>query len=431
MKVIIKSFIQFLSIIACTFLLLLITSFEAQRIEREYSSEILTTALGESVTIDEVYTVPSGTEKIYDVIFAGTAGSPSNSGDDGQNGGETPLGSLLGRESSKKASDELVFTFTGDCTLGALNNTPKNKGFHGYTAASDSPTYPFDGFKELFKSDDLTVINFEGTLTEKRNRSDKEYRFAGEPSWAKDMIAASDIEVCNVANNHSYDYYKDGYDDTVEALSDAGMTVIDETMPYISQINGVETVLITGNYVHDAAKPQRAGQQLTNYLIEQVKKYKKQDNIVVVLCHWGVELQTSPIPEQKSRAHSFIEAGADLVVGNHPHVMQGIELYKGKYICYSLGNFAFGGNPSVKSNVLTTMVVRPRFAVRGGKTEATGLTVVPCYTTSHSNLTVNNYQPVPLFGEKAKKAEEKILKLSKGLKYGVKEVECPGTAVEE
>lgn len=413
---------------------MLTTSFEAERVTREYSIEMLTTALGESITLDEVYTVPVGTEKIYDAVITGIASSVTpadNSDNPAAENSTTPLGQLLAKEAETTAEDELVFTFTGDCTLGALNNTPTTKGFHAYVSANDSPTYPFDGFKELFQNDDLSVINFEGTLTEKRNRTDKEYRFAGEPSWAKDMIAASGIEICSVANNHSYDYYKEGYEDTVDALSGAGMSVIDETMPYISKINGVEVVILTGNYVHDAAKPQRAGAALTNYLVEQVKKYKKPDNIVIVMCHWGVELQTTPIPEQKTRAHSFIDAGADFVVGHHPHVMQGIEKYKDKYICYSLGNFAFGGNPSVKSNVLTTMVVRPRFAVRNGSTVATGLTVVPCYTTSHTNVTVNNYQPIPIFGEKAQKAETKILNLSKNLTYGVKEIDCPGTEIQE
>lgn len=428
MKVVIKSFIQFLSIILCTFLLLLITSFETERVVKEYNAGILNTSLGESVTFDEVYTVPVGTEKIYDAVITGIGDAPTQTIDSSE---KTLIGQFLAKENSSAADDELIFTFTGDCTLGVLNNTSLNKGFHAYVSASDSPTYPFDETKEFFENDDLTVINFEGTLTEKRNRTDKEYRFAGEPEWAKDMIAASGIEVCNVANNHSYDYYKDGYDDTVNAITNAGMAALDETMPYITEIDGVEVVILSGNYVHDAAKPQRAGLALTNYLIEQIKQYKRSDNIVIVSCHWGVELQTSPIPEQKTRAHSFIDAGADFVVGNHPHVIQGIEMYKDKYICYSLGNFAFGGNPSVKSNVLTTMFVRPRFAVRNGITIATGLTVIPCYTTSHTDLTVNNYKPQPIFGEKAEKAEEKILKLSKSLTYGVEEIECPSIEITE
>ncbi|MDR1563595.1 MAG: CapA family protein, partial [Oscillospiraceae bacterium] len=391
----------------------------------EYSYGVRTSAQGEGVVFSEVYTVPVGEEKIYDsqIITLPKDGGIQALDD------ENRVSLLLQKESEHIQSDELVFTFAGDCTLGALNYTPVTKGFHAYINAAESPTYPFDKVKALFNADKLTFINLEGTLTKERANNEKEYRFAGEPEWAKTMIKASGIELCDLANNHSYDYLKKGYEDTVAAVTDAGMHALDEKLPYISKINGVEVVILAGNYVHDAAKPQHAGLELTNWMEEQVKRYKKPDNIVIVAMHWGVELQTDPIPEQKSRAHTFIDAGADFVVGSHPHVIQGIENYKGKYIVYSLGNFAFGGNPSVKSNVLTTMMVRPRFALRDGKTVVTGMNVVPCYTTSDKKITVNNYQPKPIYGEQAQKAVDKILKLSKKLSNGVKSLECYSTEI--
>ncbi len=165
------------------------------------------------------------------------------------------------------------------------------------------------------------------------------------------------------------------------------------------------------------ASPQR--------ILGEIKRYKKPDNIVIVVMHWGSELDPVPRPWQQAMGRKFIDAGADAVVGHHPHVVQGMELYKGKPIAYSLGNFAFGGNSLARSP--ETFILQLRFHAEGGKTSLPTASIVPCWITSSqarnaAGFVRNNYQPKPVFGETADRTVALVLKRSAALKYGVKSI---------
>lgn len=329
-------------------------------------------------------------------------------------------------ERSMMQMDEVVMSFVGDCTLGTWPESSKKINYNSVYSASGSPTYSFDKVKSFFQNDDYTYINLETTLTTStRKLTGKAYNFKGDPAWAKDMIAASFIEGCNLANNHSFDWSQSGYDETINVVQEAGMQVGDESLPITTTIGNVEVVLLSGNYIYPAGGSQRYGDDLTNYLVELIKQYKRENNIVIVNCHWGIELEPTPNSNQTGPARKFIDAGADMVIGHHPHTAQGIEEYNGKLIFYSLGNFAFGGKGTTSDLNRLSMIVRPRFALRDGKAIMTGCLVVPCYTTSAKNITVNNYQPIPLFGEDAALLQSKYLALSAKLTYGISELNCP------
>ena len=127
--------------------------------------------------------------------------------------------------------------------------------------------------------------------------------------------------------------------------------------------------------------------------------------VIIVNFHWGIEKEYLPNDTQKTLAHLAIDEGADLVIGHHPHVLQGIERYKGKYIAYSLGNFSFGGNsnPSDKD----TMIFQQTFTVQDGKVEVNDdINVIPCSLSSASGY--NDYCPTPLEGSEKERVLEKL-----------------------
>jgi len=343
----------------------------------------------------------------------------------------TLIDQFILRERTMMKKDEVVLTFTGDCTLGTWPSSSNKTNYNAIYNAAGSPTYSFDHVKSLFMNDDYTYINLETTLTEAKKASEQTYAFKGSPSWAQDMIANSGVDGCNIANNHHYDWLEQGYTDTINNVLNAGMDVGDEDHIIVKNIEGLEIVLISGNIIWPTGRGAIIdGEKLTERLCEQVKQHKRQDNIVIVNAHWGLERQNFCNYEQYEPARDFIEAGADLVVGHHPHTLQGVEVYNGKYIFYSLGNFAFGGKASTDKVNRVSMMLRPRFALRDGTAIMTGLCVVPCYTTSAENLEINNYKPYPLNGEEAKELAQDLLDYSAGLKYGLKDpLDCPTSSL--
>ncbi len=367
--------------------------------------------------------------------WAGDLGDPANNGgSQTNNGGVAATGkyaSLIDRylsyERGLMQGDEVVVTFTGDCTLGTW---PDSNSATNYTARyneGNSKTYSFDHVKSLFLNDDYTYINLETTLTTSTDKASSQYyNFKGSPEWAKDMIAASGVDGCNTANNHAFDWGQKGYDETVSNIKAAGMDVGDEQSVIVTRLGNVELVLISGNYIYPCGgRQQFFGDDLTNHMINLVKQHKRADNIVIVNAHWGLERKEDANGDQAGPARKFIDAGADMVVGHHPHTLQGIELYKGKYIFYSLGNFAFGGKGSTDEVNRIALMLRARFALRDGKAVVTGVTGVPCYTTSADDIAVNNYQPKPLMGSEAAGIQNHLLKISARMEYGITELDCP------
>lgn len=318
------------------------------------------------------------------------------------------LAAVACRERGLKTADSVTLTFTGDCTFSPINEESHSKSFDQVYAKQSSPSYPFDRMFPWFTTDDITCINFEGTLTKSLAHAEKTYYFRGDPSLAK-ILPSSSVELANLANNHTMDYFQRGFDDTVTALTGAGVSLITVQQPYVVTVNGIQVVFI--------------GQQMAfgaNATAETVKKYKRPDNIVVVVMHWSTEFSNQAAPVCVEAGHGLIDAGADLVIGHHPHVLQGVEIYQDKYIVYSLGNFAFGANVGPVTSPYT-MAFRARFALRDEKISMINGEIVPCCPTSDASGW-NNYQPKPLFGEKACELADYVVSISGSLPYGVKKL---------
>ncbi len=326
-------------------------------------------------------------------------------------------------ERGRRKPDEIVLSFAGDCSFGTVNGDNRRIRFPSVYERAGFLEYPFANMRPWFFNDDLTVVNYEGTLTEAVRTADKEWRFRGAPAYAA-VFPASSVEAAGLSNNHSQDYLDRGFRDTSKALLEEHVGVFHQETPCIATYKGVEVVLIGDCTVvgENTTVTEGVAERVTG----EIREYKHADNIVIVVMHWGSELDTVPTPWQREHGRQFIAAGADAVVGHHPHVVQGIECYQGRYIAYSLGNFAFGGNSLTRHP--ETLVLRLRFGVRGGKPVVAGASIVPCQVTStekrnRKGTLRNNYQPKPVFGREAARTAALLIERSAGLEYGVKAME--------
>ena len=298
----------------------------------------------------------------------------------------------------------ITISAAGDCTLGTDENFDQSRSLNAYYD-ENGPAYFLQSVKPVFEADDLTIVNMEGTLTESTSRMDKTFAFKGPADYTK-ILTEGSVEAANLANNHSRDYGEQSYTDTIAALDAAGIVNFGYDRTAVMDVNGVKVGLV-GTY--ELAE----GMGCEEEMIANIKAVEDQGaQIVIVSFHWGIERENYPDENQVNLAHSAIDHGADLVLGHHPHVLQGIEVYNGKNIVYSLGNFCFGGNsnPSDKD----TMIFQQTFTVQNGELVEDNVTnVIPCSLSSESGR--NTYQPTPLEGEDKDRVMAKIEEFSAGL----------------
>ena len=311
------------------------------------------------------------------------------------------------QEAEKEAETEpvsITISAAGDCTLGTDEYFDPSTSLNAYYD-SNGPEYFFQNVKSIFDADDLTIVNMEGTLTEETARQDKTYAFKGPAEYAQ-ILTSGGVEAANLANNHSHDYGDKSYTDTIETIEAAGIVSFGYDRTAVMDVNGIKVGLVGTYELAD-------GMGCEDEMIANIKAVEEQGaQIVIVSFHWGLERENYPTENQVNLAHSAIDNGADLVLGHHPHVLEGIEVYNGKNIVYSLGNFCFGGNsnPSDKD----TMIFQQTFTVENGELTADNVTnIIPCSVSSESGY--NNYQPTPLEGDEAERVRGRIEEYSSGL----------------
>ena len=283
-------------------------------------------------------------------------------------------------------SESITLTFTGDCTFGRDQSFDYDTSFDAFYE-ENGYEYFFANVKNIFEQDDLTVVNFEGTLTnvDSSERVDKQYAFKADPSYVK-ILSTSGVDAANMANNHSEDYGEQSYTDTLQYLSEAGITTFGYSDSKVVDVKGVKVGLVGILELFEEKDCQYK-------MIEQIDAVKAQGaQIVVVTMHWGEEAQYYYDQDQYDLGRIAIDHGADLVIGHHPHRVQAIETYKGKNIVYSLGNFCFGGN--YEPSDMDSFVYQQTFTVNGGELVEDNVTnLIPISISSASSY--NNYQPTP------------------------------------
>lgn len=304
---------------------------------------------------------------------------------------------------------DIVISSVGDCTLGtderfSVTNTMPEV----FNNNNKDYNYFFKNVLDIFKSDDITTGNLETTLTTAKVRADKQYTFKAPPDYVN-VLKNSSIEGVNISNNHIYDYLQQGFDDTINTLETAGINYFGENNKWLTEVKGIKVGFLGYTaFSYD-----------NNYL-EKVKQdisdlKSKGASFVIINFHWGTENSYYPNSIQKYIAHYAIDNGADLIIGHHPHVIEGLETYKGKTICYSLGNFCFGGNTNPKDK--NTFIFQGKFRFSNSSLVSYEIRIIPCSISSVNY--VNDYCPTPLKDNEKSALIAKINSLSTNISIPV------------
>lgn len=326
------------------------------------------------------------------VTSGDTADSPDSTSDQA-----TSIPESGQTETSLPEEMELTVSMIGDCTLGMDQSFGFDTSLNAYFLYQGAD-YFFKNVKSILEADDLSIINMEGVLTESSTRQDKQFAFKGDPEFV-DILTEGSIEAANLANNHSHDYGEDSFTDTQATLKDAGITTFGYDEVAVMEIKGIKIGLVG---IYELADHLERQQQLE----DSIAKVKSQDaDLIIVSFHWGNERETIPDYHQMTLGHTAIDLGADLVVGHHPHVLQGIEKYRDTYIAYSLGNFCFGGNSGPSD--MDTIIFQQTFTFKSGELVLDDNTnIIPCRMSSEQGF--NNYQPTPAEGDEKNRILEKL-----------------------
>ena len=318
---------------------------------------------------------------------------------------------------TEPTEQRFVLTFAGDCTMGA---TPTKYNADGafIKVIGENYDFPFDNVRDIFEADDFTMVNLEGVFMDETGSSSQRFPFRGPTAYTQ-ILTGSSVEAVTLANNHTQDFGSKGYDSTTTALEEAGVTYVGKNDYTVFTTESGLTIglyavafdLNQSDMKKDFAALREAGAE-----------------IIVVAIHWGEEGAYRPSSKQVTNAHALIDAGADIVYGHHPHVLQKIEEYGDGIIYYSLGNFSFGGNTfprDMDSAILQQEIIRDvDGTVRLGE-----LTILPCSISSMKGQ--NNYQP-KLYEEGTTEYDRTLSKLDGSFKGAdlVVNYEDPTTATE-
>lgn len=297
----------------------------------------------------------------------------------------------------------ITVSAVGDCAIGDLHYGAGAPGsFAAELAKSDAPMdYAFANVRKIFEYDDLTIANLEGTFTERKAWSNPVFSIRGKPEYAA-MFPRAGVEIVDVYNNHSFDYGVEGHEDTKLALTAAGVGFFGKDAVDRRTIKGMKIVNL--GYL---GGPEGTMAQM----LRDVKREVGANTIVIVSFHWGVEAFYATHPDQVRLGRAAIDAGAALVLGHHPHVLQGIETYQGRHIVYSMGNFVFGANSQPKD--MDSIIYQERFHIAAGKVASVENSVIPIRISSVTNR--NDFRPVLLDGEEARRVKAKVDDLSQKL----------------
>lgn len=313
-----------------------------------------------------------------------------------------------------QAPKQIVVTFTGDCTLGCdILQRGKSTSFEAYVDQYGYE-YPFAKVRDIFEQDDLTVINLEGVFKDddenQKVYKKSGYHFRGPTDYAK-ILPLSGIEAVSFANNHVLDYGVEGQMTTIAALEAQGTgwfcTNANVNKTFIFEKDGIKIGFV-GAYISDWMT---TSLPLKDQIKQDFQDLRDAGCQVLIGCmHGGSEYRSfhekdSPSAYQEKMANAFIKYGADIVVGHHPHTIQGMRVENGVTTLWCLGNFCFGGNPQIKNNQLgessiSTYLAQFTFSFdEDGTYLGHQLNIIPCHTSGTAEY--NDYQPHPVSGKDA------------------------------
>lgn len=290
---------------------------------------------------------------------------------------------------------EITISAVGDLTFGRNQKASYSGSFDEYYD-DYGVDYFLQNVVDVFAADDCTIGNLEGVLTESTDiRASKEWNHKGRPEYV-DILTRGSIEVVSLGNNHIMDYNEEGVKDTIDTLENAGVTYAisgvwgDKYGMYETE-KGIKIGFVSVNEYYE-------GNAVYTFLEDGLKQLREQGaDLVFALVHWGGDKTHIIEDDQYTMGRWCVDQGYDLVLGCHPHVLQGIECYNGKYIVYSMGNFCYGGSKNPKEK--DSMIFQQTFTFVDGvlQENTTDIRAIPCRLSGKTSK--NDYSPVILDGD--------------------------------
>ena len=322
------------------------------------------------------------------------------------------------------AEKVITLTFTGDCTIGGEEAVRAHDDSFDSYAQKYGYDYFFKNFYDLFASDDCTVVNCECVFSDSRSgeNKDKSFRFRA-PTDFVNIFKVSSIEAVSLANNHTKDYGAEAFENMKKVLDEASIGWAWDEHVWIFEKDGIRIAFGAIDY---------GIYKRSNYLVRNrllALRNSGEVNAAVMLIHRGEEYAAKHIADQDVYAEYFIkEAKADLVIGHHPHVLQGIRILNNRTIFYSLGNFVFGGHNKVSrsytqgTNSLYTLAVQVKmYFTDEGVYKGQQVVLYPAYDSGADP--VNNYQPIRV---SAKDAEPVMQAIQNDTRFKLPEIQTDG-----
>lgn len=286
-------------------------------------------------------------------------------------------------------ADEVVITLGGDCVLGTREEWKNETDTFDTLIAQKGPGWCFGAIAEPFLTDDISLINLEGVLQShsQGHAKGKQYTFRGDPSCTE-ILKAAGIEQVNLANNHYIDFGRPGRESTRAALAGAGIGFSGYTYRSVVTVNG--------HRIGFAGCRETVFLQRPEAVYNDLKYLKKQGcDAIIYSCHWGSEYSPGHSKRQTRMADYALKYGADIVVGTHPHCVQGVESRRGGVVLYSLGNLVFGGTHELTT--FDALVAQATLRFEGGRYQGVTLRLMPVLTSSDRPR--NNFRPQWAAGE--------------------------------
>ena len=296
-------------------------------------------------------------------------------------------------------------SMVGDCMLSTYMGQSGAGSFNA-TAAVQPPSYFLEKVQDVFAQDDFTIVNLETVLTDRAltpipKDHDPAYWFRG-PTANIRILTEGSVEAVSLANNHVNDYGAQGRADTIRAVEDAGLPYGSNERTLYLEKNGFRIAVIC----HGLWNENQASQ-----IIPRIQEAAGASDYQIVFYHGGTEGTHTPDPWRIRASRRLVDAGADLVIGNHPHVLQPEEVYNGVHIVYSLGNFCYGGSRSPENR---TIIYKMLLTVDNGAVVKQESSMIPCYVFTGG---ANNWQPAPLTDDAAKQKVLDFMAWKRSLPY--------------
>ena len=308
----------------------------------------------------------------------------------------------------------ITITGTGDFTVGGDSRKSSNIWYTELKKHGGDYQFAMKNIRDVLLADDLTIVNFEGTLTERTDvpasKRENEFLFSAPPEYVS-LLTENGVEAVALENNHVLDHGQEAYDETKNHLTNAGVVWSGDGEIGVIEVKGVQIAMLSYLCIDRYDK-------LWDTVPADIRAAKELYPIVIANFHWGNETWYEPTDNQVKMGRLAVDAGADLVLGHHSHRIQPIEYYNGVYICYSLGNFCFAGhnNPSDKSSFL----FQTRFRLRDDVITNEGFRIIPIRISSRADR--NDFIPtVHTDGAAIDSILMTLEKYGKGLTYAVEE----------